>query len=205
MRLDILYENLIYSLVSLNRIKPSKKQFIIRSIMLLASSISIPSSSSDAEDLHKTNHNQHHEQHSKHKAQKEEAAPETFVVLDLISEGMEASVAGVGVKIAELKPKVEHINELYDNGQKHEALAKVLGISTEIMILGYCIEFLGTGELFMSAITFGSNWAWQMAQSAAGIAASSKIALFFGEKVEEATEEHYEHEIHHEQSHPKKK
>lgn len=126
----------------------------------------------------------------------EETAPETFVVLDLFSEVFEASVAGIGVKVAELKPKVEHINELYQHGEKHKAFAQVLGISTELVVLGFCIETFGIGDLFMSALSFGGNWALQMAQSTVGIMASTKVALVAGEKVEEATEEKYEHVIH---------
>ncbi len=126
----------------------------------------------------------------------EETAPETFVVLDLFSEVLEASVAGIGVKVAELKPKVEHVNELYNHGQKHKAFALALGISTEVVVLGFCIETLGVGEMFMTALSFGSNWALQLAQSAVGVMASTKVALLAGEKVEEATEEKYEHAIH---------
>ena len=126
---------------------------------------------------------------------KEETAPETFVVLDLFSEMFEASVAGVGVKIAELKPKVEHINELYKHGEKHKAFAQVLGISTELVVLGFCIETFGIGDLFMSALSFSGNWAIQLAQSTVGVMASTKVALVAGEKVEEATEEKYEHAI----------
>ena len=126
----------------------------------------------------------------------EEAAPETFVVLDLFSEALEASVAGVGIKIAELKPKVEHINDLYKHGEKHKAYAQILGISTELVVLGFCIETFGIGDLFMSGLSFGANWAWQLAQSAAGVMASTKVALVAGEKVEEATEEKFEHAIH---------
>ena len=131
-----------------------------------------------------------------HGGAKEEAAPETFVVMDLFSEALEASVAGIGIKIAELKPKVEHINELYKHGEKHKAFAQVLGISTELVVLGFCIETFGIGDLFMSALSFGGNWAIQMAQSTVGIMASTKVALLAGEKVEEATEEKYEHAIH---------
>ncbi len=126
----------------------------------------------------------------------EETAPETFVVLDLFSEVLEASVAGIGIKIAELKPKVEHINDLYTHGHKHKAFAQVLGISTELVVLGFCIETFGIGELFVSALSFGGNWAVQMAQSTVGIMASTKVALVAGEKVEEATEEKFEHAIH---------
>ncbi|MEI8397323.1 MAG: hypothetical protein WCF85_21590 [Rhodospirillaceae bacterium] len=126
----------------------------------------------------------------------EEAAPETFVVLDLFSEALEASVAGIGVKIAELKPKVEHINDLYRRGEKHKAFAQVLGISTEVVVLGFCIETFGIGELFLSALSFGGNWALQIAQSTVGIMASTKVAMLAGEKVEEATEEKFEHAIH---------
>ena len=130
-----------------------------------------------------------------HGGAKEEATPETFVVLDLFSEALEASVAGIGIKIAELKPKVEHINELYKHGEKHKAFAQVLGISTELVVLGFCIETFGIGDLFVSALSFGSNWAIQMAQSTVGVMASTKVALVAGEKVEEATEEKYEHAI----------
>ncbi|MEI7609571.1 MAG: hypothetical protein WCJ64_19500 [Rhodospirillaceae bacterium] len=133
-----------------------------------------------------------------HGGGKEETAPETYVVLDLFSEMFEASVAGVGVKIAELKPKVEHINELYKHGEKHKAFAQVLGISTELVVLGFCIETFGIGDLFMSALSFGGNWAIQLAQSTVGVMASTKVALLAGEKVEEATEEKYEHAIHRE-------
>ena len=125
-----------------------------------------------------------------------ETAPETFVVLDLFSEALEASVAGIGIKIAELKPKVEHINELYHDGRKHQAFAQVLGISTEVVVLGFFIETFGIGDLFVSALSFTGNWAMQMAQSTVGVMASTKVALFAGEKVEEATEEKYEHAIH---------
>ncbi|MEI8393832.1 MAG: hypothetical protein WCF85_03785 [Rhodospirillaceae bacterium] len=131
-----------------------------------------------------------------HGGEAEETAPETFVVLDLFSEALEASVAGIGIKIAELKPKVEHVNELYNNGEHHKALAKTLGISTELVLLGFLIETLGVGELFVSALSFSGNWIFQLAQSTAGILASTKVALFAGEKVEEATEEKYEHDIH---------
>ena len=125
----------------------------------------------------------------------EETAPEAFVVLDLFSEALEASFAGIGIKIAELKPKVEHVNELYDHGERHKAFAKVLGISTEVVLLGFLIETFGVGDLFLSALSFSGNWLMQMAQSTAGILVSTKVALFAGEKVEEATEEKYEHAI----------
>lgn len=127
---------------------------------------------------------------------KEETAPETFVVLDLFSEALEASVAGIGIKLAELKPKVEHVNELYHQGQRHKAFAQLLGISTEVVLVGFFIETFGVGEMFISALSFSGNWAWQMAQSAAGVMASTKVALLAGEKVEEAVEEKYEHAIH---------
>ena len=140
-------------------------------------------------------HGAHHAAPAGHGGGGKEAAPETFVVLDLFSEALEASVAGVGIKVAELKPKVEHINELYKHGEKHKAFAQVLGISTELVVLGFCIETFGIGDLFVSALSFGSNWAIQMAQSTVGVMASTKVALVAGEKVEEATEEKYEHAI----------
>jgi hypothetical protein len=127
---------------------------------------------------------------------KKEPAPEAFVVLDLFSEALEASVAGVGVKVTELKPKVEHIHELYQNGEKHKAFVKTLGVSTEVVLLGFFIETFGVGELFISALSFSGNWLLQLAQSAGGIMASSKVALIVGEKVEEAAEEKYEHVMH---------
>ena len=130
----------------------------------------------------------------------EETAPETFVVLDLFGEALEAGVIGIGVKIAELKPKVEHINMLYGNGPRHEAFTKVLGISTEVVLLGFLIETFGIGELFVSALSFSSGWAAQFAQSTAGIMISTKASLLAGEKVEEAAAEKYEHEIHAEAS-----
>lgn len=132
---------------------------------------------------------------------KEETAPETFVVLDLFAEALEASFAGIGIKIAELKPKVEHVNMLYDNGERHKAFAKVLGISTEVILLGFFIETFGVGELFLSAMSFSGNWLTQLAQSTVGILLSTKVALLAGEKVEEATEEKYEHVIHAEANH----
>jgi len=132
---------------------------------------------------------------------KEEPAPETFVVLDLFAEALEASFAGIGIKIAELKPKVEHVNTLYGNGERHKAFAKVLGISTEIILLGFFIETFGVGEMFLSALSFSGNWVMQMAQSTVGILVSTKVALLAGEKVEEATEEKYEHVIHTEATH----
>ncbi|MEI6986327.1 MAG: hypothetical protein WCK65_09365 [Rhodospirillaceae bacterium] len=122
-------------------------------------------------------------------------------MLDLFSEMLEASVAGVGIKIAELKPKVEHINELYHNGEKHKALALCLGVSTEVVLLGLLIETFGIAELFISALSFPGDWAIMMAQSTAGIMLSTKVALIAGEKVEEATEEKYEHVIHLESKH----
>lgn len=125
-----------------------------------------------------------------------ETAPETFVVLDLFSEALEASVAGVGIKIAELKPKVEHINELYHDGEKHKAFAQILGISTELVVLGFFIETFGVADMFVSALSFSGNWMSQLALSTAGVMGSTKVALIAGEKVEEATEEKFEHDIH---------
>ncbi len=126
----------------------------------------------------------------------DEAAPETFVILDLFSEALEASVAGVGVQIVELKPKVEHVNAMYQNGEKHKAFAKALGISTEVVLLGVFIETFGIGEMFVSALSFPSDWLTLMVQSVVGVMLSTKVALFAGEKVEEATEERYKKDVH---------
>ena len=131
------------------------------------------------------------EEHGHGKEAGKEAAPETYVVLDLFSEAFDASIAGIGVKIAELKPKVENINDLYAHGETHKAFAQVLGISTELVVLGFCIETFGLADTFMSALSFGGGWAWQLAQSTVGVMGSTKVALLAGEKVEEATEEKY--------------
>ena len=136
------------------------------------------------------------EEHGHGKEAAKEAAPETYVVLDLFSEAFDASIAGIGVKIAELKPKVENINDLYAHGETHKAFAQALGISTELVVLGFCIETFGIADTFMSALSFGGNWVWQIAQSTAGVMASTKVALLAGDKVEEATEENYDHAHH---------
>ncbi|CAK0773937.1 conserved hypothetical protein [Gammaproteobacteria bacterium] len=137
-----------------------------------------------------------HEGHGKgHEGAEEETPPETFVVLDLFSEALEASFAGVGVKFAELKPKVEGVNQMYHNGEKHKALAKALGISTEVVLLGFFVEALGIGEMFISALSFSNDWLLLFAQSTVGILASTKVALIAGEKVEEAVEERYEEDV----------
>ena len=86
-----------------------------------------------------------------------------------------------------------HIHELYNTGHKNEAIAKILGISTELVVVAYLIETFGIGELFVSSISFQNNWAIQMAQATIGVLISSKIALFLGEKVEEAAEEKLHH------------
>lgn len=123
----------------------------------------------------------------------EEAAPETFIVLDLLSEAAEASVAGIGVKIAELNPKIKHINELYKKGENGKANAKILGILTEVVLIGALIELTGVGELFLSAISFAGDWMWQLGQSSLGILAITKSAVVAGEAVEEAAEEKFAH------------
>ena len=140
----------------------------------------------------KNNKNQHSQHHNKHE-EKKELAPEAYIAMDLATEAFESSPAGIGVKIAELKPKVEHIHELYNTGHKNEAIAKILGISTELVVIAYLIETFGIGELFVSSISFQNNWAIQMAQATIGVLISSKIALFLGEKVEEAAEEKLHH------------
>lgn len=126
-----------------------------------------------------------------HDAHGEETRPETFIVLDLFSEALEASVAGVGVKITELKPKVQDVHKMYEKGEKHRALAKVLGVSTEIILVGFFIETFGIGETFIAALSFSGDWLLQLAQSTISILASSKVALLAGEKVEEAVEHKY--------------
>jgi|GEM_PF-2898771 len=130
-----------------------------------------------------------------HKEGEEETPPETFVVLDLFSEALEASFAGIGVKFVELKPKVEDVNQMYHNGEKHKALAKALGISTEVVLLGFFVEAFGIGEMFISALSFSNDWLLLFAQSTVGILASTKVALIAGEKVEEAVEERYEEDV----------
>lgn len=132
------------------------------------------------------------ETHSKH----EETPPEAFVVLDLFSEVLESSVGGIGVKVAELTPKIEHINEIYQHGEKHKAFARALGIATEVVLIGFFVETFGIGEIFISALSFQDNWWLLMAQSMLGVMLSTRVALFFGEKVEEAAERQYEHEVH---------
>ena len=145
---------------------------------------------------------QNHNSHSTHEGKHEEGtAPETYAVLDLFSEIFEASIAGVGIKIAELKPKVENVNNLYQKGEKHEALAQVLGISTEVVVLGFLIETFAVGDAFAAALSFSNNWLISLGHSVAGVMASTKAALFAGEKVEEAAKEKYEHEIKQESKH----
>ena len=146
----------------------------------------------DANDSKPKNNNKH-SQHSQKHEEKKELAPEAYIAMDLATEAFESSPAGIGVKIAELKPKVEHIHELYNTGHKNEAIAKILGISTELVVVAYLIETFGIGELFVSSISFQNNWAIQMAQATIGVLISSKIALFLGEKVEEAAEEKLHH------------
>ena len=136
--------------------------------------------------------NTHHEGHGEGG---KEPAPETFVILDLFSEALESSVAGLGVKVTELKSKAEHIRELYRNGEKHKAFAKTLGTSTEVVLLGFMIEAFGIGEMFISALSFSGNWLMQLAQSLGGVAISTKVALLAGEHVEEATIEKYKHAV----------
>ena len=126
----------------------------------------------------------------------EETPPETFVLLELFSEALESHIGGIGVKIAELQPKVEHIQTMYQEGEKHKAFAKALGIATEVIMIGFLIETFGIGELFIASLSFQENWLSLMAQSMVGIMLSTKIALFIGEKVEEAAEHRYEHEVH---------
>ncbi|CAK0763243.1 conserved hypothetical protein [Gammaproteobacteria bacterium] len=126
----------------------------------------------------------------------EETPPETFVILDFFSEALEASVAGIGVKIVELKPKVEHVNEMYNHGEKHKAFAKSLGIATEVVMMGFFLETFGIGEMFISALSFQDNWLASFAGSAIGVMSSTKAALLLGEKVEEAAEHQYEHDVH---------
>jgi hypothetical protein len=127
--------------------------------------------------------------------EEEGTAPEAFVVLDLFTEVLEASAAGIGVKLVELKPKIEHISDLYQRGEEHKALAMALGISTEMVLLGFFIEIFGIGEMFVSALSLADTWMIDLAKAAAGVALSTKVALLAGEKVEEATEEKYQHAI----------
>lgn len=125
----------------------------------------------------------------------EETPPETFLMLDLFSEAMEASIAGVGVKISEIKPKLTDIHEMYQNGEKHLAMAKALGISTEVVLVGFFVETFGIGEMFISALSFSGNWLLNIAMSTAGILASTKAATLAGEKVEGAVEHKYQEVI----------
>ena len=139
-----------------------------------------------------------HEAHEAHESGEEkqgEPPPETFVILDLFSEALEASVAGVGVQIVELKPKVEHVSDMYHNGETHKAFSTALGISTELVLLGVFVETLGIGNMFASALSFPSDWMRLMAQSMVGVMLSTKAALFAGEKVEEATVERYKDDV----------
>ncbi|CAK0749037.1 hypothetical protein WCLP8_1990003 [uncultured Gammaproteobacteria bacterium] len=144
-------------------------------------------------EQHKAHGGQPAGAHGGHGGEAEEAAPETFIVLDLLSEAAEASVAGIGVKIAELSPKIKHINELYRQGEDTKANAKLLGIMTEVILIGALIEVTGVGELFLTAISFAGGWAYQLVQSTAGILAITKTAVFAGETVEEAAEEKFVH------------
>ncbi|KOR29367.1 hypothetical protein TI04_08820 [Achromatium sp. WMS2] len=124
----------------------------------------------------------------------EETPPEHFVVLDLIAEALEASIFGLWVKITELKPKIEHIQQLYRQGEKNKALAKALGVSTEVILIGFFIETLGVPETFIMAMSFTDNWWLQLAHSFGGVFVSTKAATIIAEHVEEAVEEKYEHE-----------
>ena len=163
-----------------------------------------PPSVSTAPHTHAQGHDTHegkghtHAQEGHHgegEKEAEETPPETFVVLDLFSEALEASVAGVGVKLVELKPKVEHVSDMYQNGEKHKAFSKALGISTELVMLGVFIETFGISDLFVSALSFPSDWMMLMARSSIGVMLSTKVALLAGEKVEEATMEHYKEDV----------
>jgi hypothetical protein len=129
-----------------------------------------------------------------HEERSKETPPETYAVLDLFSEALEASTAGIGVKITELKSKAEDIQKLYRSGNKHQALAKTLGTTTEVVVLGFLIETFGLGEMFVSALSLSSNWLLQLVQSIGGILLSSKAAVAAGDKIEEAVERKYEHE-----------
>lgn len=126
----------------------------------------------------------------------EAATPETFAVLDLFSEALEASVAGVGVKISELGPKIANIRDLYQNGDNNKAFAKALGVSTEIVMLGFFIEAFGIGDAFVSALSFSGDWISQLVQSVGGVMLSTKAASGISERVEEAAEAKYEHAAH---------
>jgi len=139
-----------------------------------------------------------HEKHGEGKEgeEGEETPPETFVILDFFSEALEASVAGVGVKIVELRPKVEHVNEMYNNGEKHKAFAKALGIATEVVMIGFFIETFGIGEMFISGLSFQDNWLLSFVGSGVGVMLSTKAGLLIGEKVEEEAEHRYEHDVH---------
>ncbi|CAK0769601.1 hypothetical protein CCP3SC5AM1_600012 [Gammaproteobacteria bacterium] len=139
--------------------------------------------------------NEKPERAEKHEKNEEETPPETFVFLDFFSEMLETSFGGVGVKIAELTPKVQHVNEMYQHGEKHRAFAKALGIATEVVLIGFFVETFGIGEMFISAISFQDNWPLLMGQSMLGVMLSTKVALFLGEQVEEAAEHQYEHDV----------
>lgn len=122
--------------------------------------------------------------------------PEHFVFMELFTELIHLEIGGIWVKITELKPKVLHIQDLYRKGEKHEAYAKSLGISTEVITLGFLIEHFGVPELFISAITFSENWLWHLALSMAGVMLSTKAAVVIAETVEEAVEEKYQKDGH---------
>lgn len=120
-----------------------------------------------------------------------ETPPENFVVMDLIVELFHFELGGLWVKITELKPKVLHIQELYLKGDKHKAYAKSLGVSTEVIVLGFMIEHFGIAELFISAMMFSDYWLAELAMSMIGVMLSTKAAVVIAETVEEAVEEKY--------------
>lgn len=125
-----------------------------------------------------------------------ETPPEHFVVMDLVVELFHFEIGGLWVKITELKPKVLHIQELYLKGDKHKAYAKSLGVSTEVILLGFFIEHFGIAELFISAMSFSEYWLAQLAMSMVGVMLSTKAAVVVAETVEEAVEEKYHKSTH---------
>jgi hypothetical protein len=121
--------------------------------------------------------------------------PETFAILDLFAEALEATFGGVWIKLTELRPKVEHIRELYRTGQRGQAFAKGLGVATEVVLIGFFMQAFGIGEMFIAGVSFSDGWFAQFAQSIIGVGISVKAAVIAAEYVEEAVEEKHHHEL----------
>jgi hypothetical protein len=131
--------------------------------------------------------------HGGHGEHGEETPPETFMLLEIITEAFEAGFAGPGIKLAELNPKLKGINDLYSHGEAPKAWAKILGIATEVVLAGFLLEITGVAELAMAGLSLSGNWMAQLAESAIGIMLVTKTALVAGETVEEAAEERFAH------------